>query len=316
MSDSIAPGDSWFLTGPTASGKSQIGLELAKRLGAEIIALDSMSLYRGMDIGTAKPTTAEQATVPHHLIDILEPSESYSVAQYVAAASQVVTELRTRGREALFVGGTPLYLKTLLRGIFVGPAADWELRAKLAELAEREGAAALHNRLVEVDPASAARLHPSDTRRVIRALEFYEKTGRSISSEQQQFHRARPATDCRVFVLDWPRAQLYRRIEARVEQMFADGLVDEVRGLIADGKQLSHTASQALGYREVLEYLDGKITLERCVELVKTRTRNFAKRQLTWFRSLSECRFVPMTSEADAITVADHILALAEKERA
>ncbi|HQU45617.1 MAG TPA: tRNA (adenosine(37)-N6)-dimethylallyltransferase MiaA [Pirellulales bacterium] len=299
--------DCWFLTGPTASGKTAVGLELARRLNADIFSLDSMAVYRGLDIGTAKPSPDERGQVPHHLIDLVEPDQDFSLAQYVAAAETVAAEVRDRGREVLFVGGTPLYLKALLRGIFAGPPADWEFRRRRLAEAEQHGPDWLHARLVEVDPVAAQRLHARDVRRVVRALEVMEKTGRPISDWQQQFDRARPASACRAFVLDWPRDELYRRIDARVEAMFAAGLVDEVRGLLASGKRLSRTARQALGYREVLEHLDGRQPLADTIERVKTRTRQFAKRQLTWFRSLSECRWVKAEPGVTGTSLADEI---------
>jgi len=299
--------DCWYLTGPTASGKTQVGLELARRLGAEIISLDSMALYRGMDIGTAKPTAEERQTVPHHLVDILEPHEDYSLAQYLEAAWQAVHEIRQRGREVLFVGGTPLYLKGLLRGVFQGPPADGELREALQQESHRREPGYLHKKLAEVDPATAAWVHPNDTRRLIRALEVYEKTGRPISHWQQQFQTGRPAETCRVFVLDWPRDQLHARIDRRVEQMFAAGLVDETRQLLARPIPLSKTAAQALGYREVIEHLQGVRALAETIDLVKIHTRQFAKRQGTWFRSLSECRFLPPSEGCDPGEVAERI---------
>lgn len=302
--------DCWFLTGPTASGKTAVGIELARRLNAEILSLDSMAVYCGLDIGTAKPSLDERRMVPHHLIDIVEPDADFSLAQYVSAAEAVAAKVRGRGREVLFVGGTPLYLKSLLRGIFAGPAADWDFRRRLLADVEEHGADWLHNRLAEVDPAAARRLHARDLRRVVRALEVFEKTGRPISVWQQQFDRARPAEERRVFMLDWPRDELYRRIDARVDVMFAAGLVDEVRGLLACGKSLSRTARQALGYREAIEHLGGARPLAATIELVKTRTRQFAKRQLTWFRSLSECRWLKVSHESDAGALADVILKL------
>ena len=226
------------------------------------------------------------------------------MAQYVAAAHAGVAEVGSRGRLPLFVGGTPLYLKALLRGIFTGPPADWQFRRRLeAEAAER-GEAWLHEQVAAADPATAQRLHPRDTRRLIRALEVHAQTGRPISELQSQFEHARPAEDCRVFVLDWPRDVLYRRIEARVDAMFAAGLVAETRQLLAAGQTLGRTARQALGYREVLEYLAGERSLEETVALVKTRTRQFAKRQLTWFRALSECRWVGLAEPFDPAVVA------------
>lgn len=296
--------DCWFLTGATASGKTAVGVELAQRIDAEIISLDSMALYRGMDVGTAKPTVAERRQVPHHLVDILDPHDEFSLAQYVDAAQRSIDEIKARGREVLFVGGTPLYLKGLLRGIFQGPPADWDLRRRLARQAETQGPGFLHRRLAEVDPASADRLHPNDTRRLIRALEVYEKTGRPISELQREFDVARPADQCRVFVVQWPTDELNARIDGRVDRMFAAGLVDEVRALLVRPHPLSKTATQALGYHEVIEHLHGKRGLPETVELVKTHTRRFAKRQRTWFRSLSECRFVPVEDPIDPVEIA------------
>jgi len=324
--------DCWFLTGPTASGKSAVGVELARRIGAEIISLDSMALYRGMDIGTAKPAPEQRRNVPHHLIDIIEPHEEYSLAQYVAAAEECVREIIGRGRPALFVGGTPLYLKGLLRGIFEGPPADWTLRHRLAEEARRGGSETLHRRLMEVDAGAAARLHPNDTRRLIRALEVCEKTGRPISELQRQFEVGRPAEQCRVFVLDWPKPELHDRIDRRVETMFAAGLVDEVRRLLGKmgtgassdanlvtsagcgsepgpifPKPLSKNARQAVGYREVIEHIEDRRGLSETIALVQQHTRQLAKRQSTWFRSLSECRFVAVSGQVDAAETAERI---------
>lgn len=293
--------DCWFLTGPTASGKTVVGLALARRIVAEIVSMDSMALYRGMDIGTAKPTPDERREVPHHLVDVLDPHEEFSLAQYVDAADQAVRAIRRRGRAVLFVGGTPLYLKALLRGIFDGPAADWPLRRRLLDEAARKGPDMLHQRLAQVDPEAAERLHPNDLRRIIRALEVHEKTGQPISRLQEQFDRARPADQCRVFVLTWPRETLYERINGRVCQMFDAGLVDEVRRLLANPRGLSRTASQALGYSEVIEFLQRGGHIAKTIELVQTHTRQFAKRQGTWFRGLSECRFVAADEPIDVV---------------
>ncbi len=285
-----------FLTGPTGSGKTAAGVELAQKTGAEIISMDSMALYRGMDIGTAKPTAVERAAVPHHLIDVIEPHEEYSVAQYVAAAHEKVAEIRARGREVLFVGGTPLYLKALLRGLFKGPPADAAFRQQLHEEAARHAPGRLHNRLAQVDPAAAERLHPNDTRRIIRALEVYEKTGELMSDWQQQFNKLPEETGNRVYVLDWPRHELNERIDRRVDAMFAAGLVEEVRALMTRDPPLSKTARQAVGYREVIEHFEGVRGLDETMALVKQHTRQLAKRQSTWFRGLPESRYVSMGS--------------------
>lgn len=307
MSDAFA--DCWYLTGATATGKTVVALALAERLGAEIVSLDSMTVYRGMDIGTAKPTRDEQAVVPHHLLDIVEPADEYSVAQYVADAVATVEAIRARGREVLFVGGTPLYLKSLLRGLFDGPPANWELREQIEEELEEVGQAALHERLTQVDPVAASAIHPHDTRRMIRALEVFRATGEPLSHQQMQFDDGRDAEECRVFVLRRERTELHRRIEGRVEAMAEAGLVDEVRGLTAEGKQLGRTASQAVGYREALAFLAGEFDHDQMLTQMKVRTRRFAKRQGTWFRSLSECRFVDIAGEPDATAIAEQILA-------
>lgn len=298
----------WFLVGPTAAGKTGVAIELAKRLSAEIISLDSMAVYRGLDIGTAKPSAAEQAAVPHHLVDVLDPHQEYSLADYLAAARSAAEQITAPGRTALFVGGTPLYLKALLRGMFVGPPADWNLRREWDQRAAQQPPDWLQAQLAEVDPSAAKKLHANDTRRIIRALEVFAKTGRRMSDWQQQFNLPQPQSACRVFVLDWPRAELYRRINARVDAMFAAGLVAEVEALRARGVTLGRTAQQALGYREVLEHVDGQRDLAATVELIQNRTRAFARRQLTWFRSLSECRWITLDEAKTAAQVADEIV--------
>ncbi len=299
--------DCWFLTGVTATGKTRIALALAETLGAEIISLDSMALYRGMDVGTAKPTTEQQAVVPHHLIDVVDPDEDFSVAQYLDAAYATIADIRARGREVLFVGGTPLYLKALLRGLFEGPPADWDLRKEIeAEVAE-VGSEALHARLEQIDPVAASTIHPRDKRRLIRAIEVYRATGQPISHQQLQFDDGREAEDCRVFVLRRPRPEQNARIDERVEEMLQRGLVDEVRRLTADGRQLGRTAGQAVGYHEVIEHLAGRLEWDAMVSRIKTRTRQFAKRQGVWFRSLSECRFVDIEGDVDAEVLAHEI---------
>jgi len=228
--------DALVLTGPTGSGKTALGIELALRLGAEIIAMDSMTLYRRMDIGTAKPTAEERRRVPHHLIDVLEPWESATVAWWLDQAVVACKEIKDRGRRVLFVGGTPLYLKALLFGLFEGPGADVPLRRQLAREAQESGSAALHARLAAVDPVTAARLQPNDVRRVVRALEVWETTRQPISEWQQQWkgrvaasHREPSQPTC--LCLHIPRRELYDRIDRRVLRMVKDGLVEEVRAL-------------------------------------------------------------------------------------
>ncbi len=303
-----------ILTGPTASGKTRLGVELAERLGAEIIAMDSMTLYRGMEVGTAKPGPEERRRVPHHLLDVLDPWESASVAWWRERAAACCRDIAARGKRVLFVGGTPLYLKALLFGLFEGPPADDALRRRLEDEAERLGRPALHGRLARVDPATAARLHPNDVRRVVRALEVWELTGRPISAWQTQWtvaasvplagflHEDKPASGTlaatgrpAVLWLDVPRAELYARINERVEHMVAAGLADEARALRQLPRPLSREAAQAVGYREMFDHLDGRATLSETVARIQTRTRQLAKRQVTWFRHLPGCR--PATPE-------------------
>jgi tRNA dimethylallyltransferase len=300
--------DAWYLTGPTAAGKTAVGIELARRLGAEIVSVDSMSVYRGMDIGTAKPTATDRAAVPHHLLDIVEPAQEFSLAEFVALAHQAIQDIRSRGREVLLVGGTPLYLKSLLRGLYQGPPPDWEFRRAIEAEIQEVGLGALRERLEMVDPLSAQKLHPNDQRRMIRALEVYRQTGQPISHQQVQFEEGRRAEQCNVFCLAWPRDELHRRIDARVERMFSVGLVEEVRKLLEQHGNLSRTASQAVGYREVLEHLTGALDLPTTIERVKHATHQFARRQETWFRGLEECRFVPQAEGRAASEVVEEIL--------
>ncbi|TWT37297.1 IPP transferase [Posidoniimonas corsicana] len=299
--------DCWYLTGATAVGKTSVAMELARRLDAEILSLDSMAVYRGMDIGTAKPPAELRRAVPHHLIDVVDPDEEFSVAQYRELSFQAIRAIRDRGRQPLFVGGTPLYLKCLLRGFFDGPPADWDLRNEILTELETVGSEALHARLTQVDPVAASLIHVNDTRRIVRALEVYRSTGEPISHQQMEFEDGVPADQCRVFVLRRDRDEQRERIERRVDQMFDDGLVEEVQGLIDGGKQLGRTARQAVGYCEVIDYLNGKHDLAEAVELIKARTRRFAKRQRTWFRGLGECRFIDIGPDDNPAAIAERI---------
>jgi tRNA dimethylallyltransferase len=285
----------WFLAGPTACGKTETSLQLADRLNAEIVALDSMSLYRGMDIGTAKATIEEQQRVPHHLIDVIYPDEDYSVAEYVEAASDACSNIIGRGRVPLFVGGTGLYLRAVLRGVFQGPEADWGFRNQLADEAKREEPNWLHQKVLVADPVAAKQLHPNDHRRLIRALEVLHVTGTRMSEQHQQTALPDSLRPQNVFWFSPPRDWLYDRINRRVDLMIQQGLVDEVKNLLVSDHPPARTARQALGYAEVIGFLEGNGTIEHAIETIKTRTRQFAKRQHTWFRNLVECKAIELT---------------------
>jgi len=301
--------NAWFLTGPTASGKSAVGITLARHLQAEIISLDSMAVYRGMDIGTAKPTQEEQATIPHHLLDLVDPNQEFSISDYLRAAHETIEEIRSRNRQVLFVGGTPLYLKALLSGFDDGPKADWRLRGKLENEAIERGDAELHADLAKLDPRAAEKIHPHDRRRIIRALEVYHKTGETISSVQTHFEA--PATSSvHLFALDWPRTVLHARINQRVEEMFRSGLIEEVKALVDRYQELGRTAAQAVGYREVLTFLRGEMPLEGALEKTQAGTRQLARRQLISLRGLAHCRFVPLRPPLDISAVVREILLL------
>ena len=298
----------WFLTGATASGKTQVSLKMAQLLDAEIISLDSMAIYRGMDIGTAKPSPADQQRVPHHMLDIIDPVDAFSVSQYRDQSMKIVQQIRDRGKQVIFVGGTALYLKALLRGMFEGPPADWDFRKEIEQELEEMGGEFLHQRLEMIDPVSASNLHPNDHRRLIRALEVFKTTGKPISHWQMQFSEERDANECRVFTLRHDRPILHQRIEQRVTSMFEAGLLNEVQGLLETHGSLGHTASQAVGYREVIDHIQGRLTMDETVEKVRVRTRRFARHQETWFRGLSECRLIDLPEKFNPDQLAEQLV--------
>ncbi len=276
-----------LIVGPTAGGKTDLSIALAQRLpgGGEVISADSMQVYRGMDIGTAKPTLEERKGTPHHLIDIADPREPFSVDDWLDLAEHAIAGVRTRGAWPILVGGTNLYVKVFLEGMFKGPPADEALRGRLA----LEDSAALHERLKQVDPASAARLHVNDRKRLTRALEVYELTGEPISSWQTQWHSAALSTppagrrDVILLGLDWPAEEINRRINSRVKKMVEMGLVDEVRTLWQTG-HLGRQAREALGYKQILEFLEGRSGLEDAAEQTKIESRRYARKQRTWLK--------------------------------
>ncbi|MGL4462345.1 MAG: tRNA (adenosine(37)-N6)-dimethylallyltransferase MiaA [Planctomycetia bacterium] len=301
------PDDVWYLTGPTASGKSAAALAVAETLDAEIVALDSMTVYREMDVGTAKPSAADRARVPHHLVDVLDPNEAASLDWYLREASRVSADVRSRGRRVLFVGGTPLYLKACLRGIFDGPPADPVLRGALEAEAAAVGVAALHQRLAAVDPGSAVRILPGDLRRIIRALEVYQTTGRPITELQTQFD-APADPPPRVACLRRPRAELVARINARTLDMLNAGWIEETERLLTRRPPPSREARQAVGCDEIDAYLKGSLDRNRLIDTLQVRTRQFAKRQMTWMRSLAEVRFVDVDETTSFTEIVDRLV--------
>ncbi|MFT7677424.1 MAG: tRNA dimethylallyltransferase [Planctomycetota bacterium] len=286
MTDSSLDADPLLvLIGATATGKTALALDLAQRHGAEIVSLDSMLVYRGMDIGTAKPDAQEQARAPHHMLDLVGPDERYDVQRYLREAEQAVAGILARGKRALFVGGTGFYLAALLRGLFEGPEVDAELRARLEQRAEELGSEAFHTELAAVDPESAERLHHGDVRRVVRAFEVLEQTGKPLSQWQQEW-RGRPnprLAQARVLGLTQDTAILDERIAARTEVMLAAGWREEALAIRAD-PGFGASAIQALGYNIVLDWADGKLERAEAAQLIALRTRQFARRQRTWFR--------------------------------
>ena len=274
------------VTGPTASGKTALAIELAKRLNGEIISCDSMQIYRGMDIGTAKPTKEELAQVPHHLIDILPPDAPYSCSDYVKDAEKTVEDIVSRGKLPIFCGGTGLYLDRFLKGgNDDGAACDENLREELKRFADEKGIDALFERLVELDPVAAETIHKNNVKRVMRAIEICLVTGEKKSEIDKKNSEIVDKYDHKVITLAFEnRELLYRRIEARVDQMIDEGLVEETKKLLADGVfERSQTAAQAIGYKELFPYIRGEATLESCVDELKAATRRYAKRQVTWF---------------------------------
>ncbi len=280
------------LVGPTAVGKTALSLRLATEIRAEIVNFDSVQVYRGLDIGSAKPTPEERAVVPHHLIDILDPDEPFDAAGFARKARGAVRSITGRGRTVLLVGGTGLYLKALLQGLVPSPGGDPLIRSVLRGIAESKGPEALHELLKERDLESALRIHPNDIFRVIRALEVYELTGKTMSEWRRLQKQMKTAPPCCIKVgLIRPREELYRRINARVDEMLEHGLIEEVKALLEQGYSTQLKPLQTLGYRHVAAYLEGRYTLSEAVRLLKRDTRRYAKRQLTWFRADPEVRW-------------------------
>ena len=290
------------LLGPTAVGKTEVAIQLAQRLDAEIISVDSRQIYRQMDIGTAKPTLEEQQAARHHLIDCIDISQPFSVADYQSLVDTAIADIQNRGKQVLLVGGAGLYFRAIVDGLFEGPGADPALREQLEQEAAQHGVEVLHERLRACDPASADRIHPNNIVRVIRALEVYELTGTPMSELQQQWHPEKQRYPFIAFCLTMPRALIYHRIGQRVDIMLANGLVAEVESLLAAGYARDTVALQSFGYRELIAYLDGNCTYMEAITQLKQNTRRFAKRQLTWFRKDTRLEWLDRNSTQDIVT--------------
>ncbi|MCJ7674987.1 MAG: tRNA (adenosine(37)-N6)-dimethylallyltransferase MiaA [Sedimentisphaerales bacterium] len=308
-----------LILGVTGSGKGRLAFDLARDLGAEIISIDSMKVYRRMDIGTAKPPKEARAQVKHHLIDIIEPSDSFSVRSFLDNALEAIKQIKAGNKPVVAVGGTSLYIKALLYGLFEGPAADKQIRAELRAHAETQGLDQLYRQLTQVDPEAAARIHQNDARRIIRALEVYELTGKPISSFQRQWNPQQTSDERRATDYDWTiiglrrdKAEENKTINARVKKMIAAGLVDEVKSLLSEEKPLSPQARCAIGYAEVTDHLSGKTTLDDAIELIKKNTRRLAKSQRTWFKTFRSVHWLNIGPEEPGEKILDRVKGTAD----
>lgn len=284
------------IVGPTGVGKTEAGIRVARLLNGEVLSADSRQVYRHMDIGTAKPTRAQRAEAPHHLIDLVDPDEGYSAGRFSRDAVRVIAEVRARGRRPIVVGGCGLYVRALLEGFSPVPEVDGGVRERVRAEAARVGAEALHRRLREVDPSSAGRIRPSDRQRIVRALEVYEATGEPMSSWQARPREGGIGEGAVVVGLRMERTALYARIEKRVERMISEGLVEEVERLRGMGYRPEGSALGTFGYREVFAHLEGEMPLAEVVRAIQQETRRYAKRQMTWFRGEGRVRWVDALS--------------------
>lgn len=294
--------------GPTATGKTALSVALARRFDGEVISADSMQLYRGLDVGTAKVTAEEAEGVPHHLVDSIGPEQTYSVADYVAAARRCIDEILSRGKLPMVVGGTGLYISSLLNGVeFTPQKPTAELRRALEQELEQRGREALYRELQELDPEGAACIHPNNTPRLLRALELYRSTGKTMSQQKAESRPAEEPYDALVFGLNDPdREALYRRIDLRVDRMLEQGILDEARQVWLN-RGAWKTAAQAIGYKEFFPYFEGEAELERCTDDLKQASRRYAKRQLTWFRHMPQVQWLDI-SQPDVVGTAEKMV--------
>lgn len=284
-----------ILTGPTAVGKTELSIELAKRIGGEIISADSIQVYKGMDIGSAKITKQEMQGIPHYLIDVLEPTEEFNVHVFKTMAEKAISEIYDKGKIPIIVGGTGFYIQAVLYDIDFDRTDDSHMyRAELEKIAEEKGNEYLHDMLKEIDPVSAENIHFNNVKRVIRALEYYHDTGKTISSHNTSQRENVSPYNFTYFVLNDKRELLYKRINRRVDMMLENGLIEEVKGLLDRGCDKNMVSMQGIGYKEVIHYLENNTSLSDTAELIKKHTRHFAKRQLTWFRREKDVTIINM----------------------
>lgn len=286
-----------LILGVTASGKGRLAFDLAKHLDAEILSIDSMKVYRRMNIGTAKPPKEARQHVPYHLIDVVEPSDSFSVGVFLDAVSEAIEQIKSRNKKIIAVGGTALYIKTLLYGLFEEAGSDERIRAELRARAETEGLAELHRELTSIDPVAADRINPNDARRIIRALEVYAITGKPISSFQKQWETRQAKHAWTIIGLRREKSDASSRINQRVKRMIEAGLIDEVKALLNEEKPLSQQARCAIGYAEIIEHLSGRMDLKDAIERIKINTRRLAKGQRTWFKTFNHVNWLDIAPD-------------------
>ena len=301
-----------LILGVTASGKGRLAFDLAECMDAEIISIDSMKVYRRMDIGTAKPPKEARQRVPYHLIDVVEPSEAFSVGSFLDMASEAIEQIRSRNKKIIAVGGTALYIKSLLYGLFEEAGSNEEIRTELRVRAESEGLMELHRELTSVDPLAADRINPNDARRIIRALEVYAITGKPISSFQKQWETPQRKHDWTIIGLRREKADASSRINRRVRKMIEAGLVDEVKALLDEEKPLSQQARCAIGYAEINEHLKGRMDLKDAIEQIKINTRRLAKGQRTWFKTFRKVHWLDIEPDEPAENILDRVKDIVE----
>ncbi len=299
-----------LILGVTASGKGSLAFDLARQIDAEIISIDSMKVYRRMDVGTAKPAKERQKQAKYHLIDVVEPSETFSVGKLLELSLAVIEQIRSKNKPVIAVGGSTMYIKTLLFGLFDGPPADEEIRKRLLMRIEKEGSEKLYQQLAQIDPKAIEKIHPNNTRRIVRALEVHELTGKPISSFQTQFDAENPLDDWKIIGLRREKQTESSRINKRVKIMIESGLVEEVRSLLAEEKPLSPQASEAIGYAEMIDHLQGSLPLEQAAEKIKINTRRMAKAQRTWFKTFKMVNWLDIDEDDTQESVLSRAISL------